>query len=235
MATGVWYDVQDGESVESIAVSQGCPADKIWAAPENKDLKKLRETMHILQAGDRLFIPALKDKVLSLPTGKRHKIVVKKAMSKLHLVIRRQGEPFAGKPYQLLVDGQTINGQTAGDGTVEAPVPASAKEAVLTVGEGDEAVVYRLGLRELDPLTSPSGLRGRLANLGFHDGDDGDSGGAPDPSSDDGADDDSDDDDESLDKMTEAALCAFQDFNEIDVSGTVCDATKSKLIDQHGR
>ena len=233
MATGVWYDVQDGESVESIAVSQGCPADKIWAAPENKDLKKLRETMHILQAGDRLFIPALKDKVLSLPTGKRHKIVVKKAMSKLHVVIRRQGEPLAGKPYELVVDGQTTNGQTAGDGTVEAPVPAGAKEAVLTVGEGDEAVVYHLGLRELDPLTSPSGLRGRLANLGFHDGDAGDSAGAPDPSGD-GSDGD-DSDDESLDKMTEAALCAFQDFHTIDVSGTVCDATKSKLIDQHGR
>jgi hypothetical protein len=93
-------------------------------------------------------------------------------------------------------------------------------------------VVYHLGLRELDPLASPSGLRGRLANLGFHDGDAGDSAGAPDPSGDDG---DSDDDDESLDKMTEAALCAFQDFHTIDVTGTVCDATKSKLIDQHGR
>ena len=73
-------------------------------------------------------------------------------------------------------------------------------------------------------------MRGRLTNLGFHDGDAGDAAGAPDPSSDDG-----DDDDESLDKMTEAALCAFQDFHTIDVSGTVCDATKSKLIDQHGR
>lgn len=234
MAAGVWYDVQDGQSVESIAVSQGCPAAKIWDAPENKDLKKLRETMHILQPGDRLFIPPLKDKVLSLPTGKRHKIVVKKAMSKLHVVIRRQGEPFAGKPYVLVVDEQTTNGQTAGDGTVEAPVPASAKEAVLTVGEGDETVVYRLGLRQLDPLTSPSGLRGRLVNLGFHDGDAGEPAGSPDPSGDDG-DDDSDDDDESLDKMTEAALCAFQDFHTIDVTGTVCDATKSKLIDQHGR
>jgi N-acetylmuramoyl-L-alanine amidase len=228
MGDGTWHIVEQGESVESIAAADLRSPDKIWAAPENDDLRQKRESMHVLLPGDRLFIPAPAAPSFKVALGSWHEFKIKLPETRLQLQLNHHGEAVANQPYELVVDGKSQKGQTGGDGSIDVPIPVQASSAVLTVGEGDDALVYELKLRELDPLATSSGVLGRLANLGFCVAADGGDGGddAPDASDSGG--------ELGLDAQAQAALCAFQQAHDIDLTGDLSDATKSKLKGTHG-
>ncbi len=199
--------------MDSVAVLCGHVPDTIWNAPENRDLKSQRKDPHILMPGDRLFVPPLEAKTVSVSTGSLHRFTVQRPRARLKVQIVDLGKPRANEPFVLVVDRNTeLSGKTDGDGWVDQPLPSLARMAKLTVGEGDAAVTYRLVLRELDPVTEVSGVQARLRNLGY--------GEVP--------------MDGEMGPVTVGALSAFQRDHSLDVTGKPDQATQDKLKEQHG-
>ena len=118
------------------------------------------------------------------------------------------------RDYHLEVDGTIVKtDSTDGDGRIEVELPPKARRGRLIIRPGTaEERVLPLDLGGMDPISEISGVRKRLANLGY-------------PCQATG------------DKMTddlESALRQFQQKNGLDVSGKIDEATKSKLKDRHG-
>jgi len=209
---GTWHVVEQDESVESIGARARRLPKTIWDAPENKELRDKRKDPNVLMPGDRLFLPQIEAETFSIPTGGSQAFVLDQPDSRLQLQLVDGTEPRANKPYVLRVDGKELRGSTDGDGKLDCPVPVLARMAELTVGEGDEVVTYELELRGLDPVTEPTGLQARLANLGYDAGPvDGEAG-----------------------LRTRAALAAFQKDQGLEPTGELDASTRSKLEEKHG-
>jgi hypothetical protein len=209
---GDWYLVRQGDSVASVAVRSGHLPETIWEAPENRDLRASRENPHVLMPGDRLFVPPVQPKTVSVPTGKPQKLVVQRPEAKLRLRLEDQGRPRAHQPFVLAVDGVEQRGVTDGEGLLEREVPVLARRAQVTVGEGEGAARYTLLLRALDPVAEVTGAQARLLNLGY--------GGVP--------------VDGVLGEETEAALRHFQRDAGLEVTGALDRPTQQKLVERHG-
>jgi hypothetical protein len=127
---------------------------------------------------------------------------------------KEEEEPISNAPYIFEVDGSLVDeGKTDGDGGVEIPLPPNAKEGRITVHPGKpEEKTFALQLGGVDPVDEVSGVRQRLANLGFFCAPEGPA------------------DAEDL----QTSLRKFQEKNSLDVTGKIDDATKSKLKDLHG-
>ena len=212
MKPGDWYTVEQGESIQSIAVATGHLLETIWDAPDNKDLKSSRKDPNILMPGDRVFVPSIETRTFDVPTGQPKAFKVKRTSARLRVQLIEYGDPLANLPFRLEVDGRAQTGTSDGAGWVEARVPPRAREATLTVGEGDQARIWRFALRALDPVTEISGAQARLNNLGY----------GPVPI------------DGEMGAETQAALCHFQEEHGLDVSGEVDTATGDKLKELHG-
>lgn len=209
---GAWHDVAQGESVESVAAATGHATQTIWEAPENASLRDRRKDPHVLLPGDRLFVPPLRPKTFQVKTGAAPRFTVARPPSRLRLELRRDGKPRANEPFVLVVDGREARGTTDGDGRVDQPIPAGAAKATLTVGEGEDRATYELALRALDPVTEPTGIQARLANLGY---DAGPADGAVGP-------------------RTRAAVAAFQRDEGLEATGEADAATQDALRQRHG-
>jgi len=121
--------------------------------------------------------------------------------------------PRADVPYVLNIDGRVIEGNTDADGFIECAIPPNAKSANLLLDPGtlnETAIPIRLG--GLDPLGAISGVKHRLANLGFNCGDS---------------------TDESTNALA-AALRAFQEKVGLSITGEPDDATRDRLRSAHG-
>jgi hypothetical protein len=212
MRAGDWHVVQQGESVDSIAVCCGHLPETIWEAPENRDLKRQRKDPHILMPGDRIFLPPLKQKTASAATGGAHAFTVTRPRSRLRVQIVEAGQPRADAPFELEVEGRVSTGKTDGSGWVDQPVPPLALQARLTVGEPGRTTTYALQLRGLDPVSEVSGAQARLRNLGYQE--------VP--------------LDGKLGPATAAALGAFQRDHGLSVTGSLDGPTQDTLKSQHG-
>ncbi len=167
--------VEQGEHLSLIAKKYGFPDYKIvWDHPENAKLKEERKNPNVLFPGDEVFIPDKEEKEESASTDKRHDYVVKKATLKLRLVLEDIYEkPIAGAQCALLIDGQTYQLTTDGNGKLEQEIPLDAKEGVLTM-RGDQTPfanqVLPIKIGHLDPVDEISGQVARLNNLGYSAG-----------------------------------------------------------------
>ncbi len=116
-------------------------------------------------------------------------------------------------PYILEIDGKLTRGQSDDQGYIEYAIPPDAQKGTLTIDSGTpKETVIPLELGSLDPIDEISGVKHRLANLGFNCGDFTDEAG----------------------EDFAAALRTFQQLNGLPVTGNVDDATKSKLKELHG-
>ena len=173
-----------------------------------RDFKKKRPNPNVIQPGDEVYIPPLEQKTVDCATDGSYRFQVKRPPAKIQVYVRELGEPLAQKPYVLDVAGTRVQGETDGDGLVQADVPPDATEAVLTFPGTELAFLLQLGA--LDPLTEVSGVRDRLQNLGYDCGEG-----------------NTEDDD------LKAVLQRFQDDRGIDPSGALDDATRAQLGDSH--
>ena len=126
-------------------------------------------------------------------------------------------KPYAGKRYQLLVEGRKYEGTTGGDGLVEQQVPKAATSAVVEVWIEEYPTGQRKSwtlklIDELPPSHSPAGAMERLRNLGYKPGSD----------------------EEELDEVTQEAIKLFQRDHEMKPSGELCAATVAALEERHG-
>ena len=158
--------VQQGEHLSVIARQHGFfRYQTIWDDPANAKLKALRQNPNVLHPGDIVTIPDKQVKRESAATGRAHKFRVDTQMLELHVVLRDvNGDPLPGIECELEVDGVVQKLTTDGAGKIDHAIPVPAKGGKLRA-RGEE---FLLAIGHLDPVEEQSGLRARLANLGYY-------------------------------------------------------------------
>ena len=125
--------------------------------------------------------------------------------------------PYAGKKYQLLADGLTLEGTTDGQGNVDKQIPKDAKAITVVAWIGDyptgEKRTWSLRGMAMPPETTLEGAQLRLQNLGYYSGD---------PS-------------KQLDQATKGALASFQTDQGLPVTAKLDAATAAKIKAAHGQ
>jgi N-acetylmuramoyl-L-alanine amidase len=203
--SGNEVEIGTGESIPSIAKSNGFFWKTIWEHPKNAALKAKRESPNILYQGDVVFVPDKEVEEFPCATNERHDFKLKGDPVKFVLQLKRMGKPRKNEDYLLKIDGRVIEGKTDGDGKLEAFVPGNAKSGELVLKKGQEK--YQLRLSRLDPVDTVTGVQQRLNNLGFSCG------------SENGE----------LTPKTKKAIRNFQAKHGLDVSGEPDAATQGKL------
>jgi N-acetylmuramoyl-L-alanine amidase len=210
--------VRQGECLSSIAKKHGI-ADwhTIYDDPQNADFKRKRPNPNLICPGDILFVPDLTQKEETGATETRHTFRLVGKPVKLRVLVQDvDGQPLAGKKYELRVGAKVQTGVTGSDGLAEVEAPADAEVGELVVWADDQAPDQpdRLTLKigHLDPVEELSGVQARLNNLGYDcgpaDGVDG--------------------------ERTQAAVKAFQGDQGLKVDGIAGPQTQAKLKQVYG-
>ena len=208
--------VRQGECLASIAAHCGVSPESLWDHPENSELRERRDSPHMLSPGDILRLPDGAAPGENVQPGGSHELGTEVAEVQLAMTLLAQPtdeeaddsepEPLAGTPYRLEIAGHMITGSTDGDGNLEETVPARANMARLVLDpDSDDERVLNVLIGHLDPADEASGVRQRLANLGWW-----------------GQDEDGD------------VIAAFQHAQGLEPSGELDDATKQKLLELSG-
>jgi N-acetylmuramoyl-L-alanine amidase len=207
------YVVKQGDCMSSIAKDTGHFWETIWNDGANSELQSVRKDPNTLMPGDRVTIPEKKPKNDSGATEQRHRFVRKGEPAKLRVQLVFAGEPLANQPYKLVIDGSTTHESTTDAvGNIDpTSIPGNARRGDLYVGPEDEQVHYELKLGSMGPKDAVRGAQERLRNLGF---------GAPDSGV--------------ADAQTQAAVRAFQEHTETEVTGELDEAVMGALKDAHG-
>lgn len=210
------YVVQPGDSMVSIAARSGLLPDSIWNDAANDALKQARKDPELLLPGDRVTVTAIRAKVEVRPTGKRHVFRHKSWTVKVTLYVQdEEGEAFASKKYELQIGSRKLAGTTDDKGKIEAVIDPLSRTGTLTVWLDEPGLpspwIREVSLAELHPIAHPLGVQQRLANLGFYTGElDGEIGSG-----------------------TAAAISAFQKAQQLEVTGTIDDTLRNKLVEVH--
>ncbi|MFH1216405.1 MAG: peptidoglycan-binding domain-containing protein [Pseudomonadota bacterium] len=159
--------IKQGQCLESIAFMHDLFWETIWNDPRNDGLKQKRKNPNVLMPGDEVFIPEKQEKQISCETENTHRFLRKGVPSKIHIVVKKEGEPLADEPYKLNIDGKWFSGTTNDQGEINHPIPPNSKKGSLIVGKDDDTLEYELELGGVDPIDEISGIQARLINLGF--------------------------------------------------------------------
>jgi hypothetical protein len=189
------HTVEKGECINSIADLHGFFWEALWEHPNNQPLRELRDDPNVLMEGDTVFIPELTEKLVSAGTGQTH-VYQRKGIPALCRIQLFDGEePRARQEYEITVDGRKSTGVSDGQGVVHVKAPPAAKMATLVIGPDRFEVEVLLG--DLDPVTETTGLKARLASLGYDPGEI----------------------DDNMNEQTKQALVEFQLANFLDPTG----------------
>ena len=206
------YTVQQGDCISSIAMENGFFWQTLWNLPDNATLKENRQDPNVLLADDQVTIPDLRVKQVSKSDGAQYTFMRKGVPEKLRLLLLDADQkPRGGLPYRIVIDGLSKTGKTSSKGEIVESIPPDAQEAQLIL-DGDTANALTLNLGHLNPVTTTSGVKSRLANLGFFTGDI----------------------DDNWDDAATQALNAFQKANGLPATANVDDGTRSQLLNSHG-
>ena len=204
------YIVKQGDCISSIAFKYGFFPDTIWDDSKNSKLKQDRKDPNVLKPGDEVYIREKEEKEENCASEERHSFKRKGVPAKLIIRFKVENEPRANEAYFLEIDGTLSEGQTDGDGKVEIFIPPDAKKGKISFRKsGDE---YELNLGNLDPITELSGVQGRLMDLGFYSG----------PV------------DGKMSEKLEQAIRTFQEKNNLELTGTLDENTRSKIEEAFG-
>lgn len=205
--------VREGECLASIAFHYGFAPDTVWSAPENRELRRIRDNPNILRAGDVVFVPDKRVRREACVTDMRHQFRRRSVPERLRLQFTLLGHPRRLEPYALEVDGRCISAadaRTDGDGAIEHSIAPSAKIALVRFPRTGEEFVFHLG--HLDPIDTIAGMKGRLRSLGYYSG-----------AIDDTADED-----------LRTAVARFQVRQGLAATGELDDAGRRSLADAYG-
>ena len=219
------YEVEAGDCMSSIAYAHGFFWQTLWDLPANASLKNQRKNPNVLMAGDIVHIPDLTVKQESGAPEQQHKFLLKGVPEKLNItLLDASHKPRPNLDYLIVIEGHARKGKTDSNGRITESIPPNATNGKLTfaapqpvdgtgkpVGKPKNQVMI-LQLGQLNPLSEVSGLKARLANLGFYKG----------PV------------DENLDAATKQAINVFQKKKGLPATGVADDATKAQLQKAHG-
>lgn len=205
--------VNEGECLASIAFESGFFHEALWNHPKNSALKNLRQSPHILNPGDVVHIPDLREKEVPVQTGKRHVFRRRGVPEILNLRLLDEGKPRAGLPYVIFIDGASQHGKTDSQGQLRHYLPPNAQECRLVLDpESDSPEEMKILLRLLDPVETVRGVQARLKNLDLYEG--------------------------AVDGIPSAglrgAIFDFQQSCGIELTGEADALTQDRLMQQHG-
>jgi hypothetical protein len=165
--------VQPGECMASIAAQYGlADAMHLYQHPSNAGLRSVRAKPDILHPGDRVTIPDLKLKHVTVPVDATHRFVMRRPKKKVQIkLLRSDGQAFATGPFELRFNDSCVTGTIAGDGLLQATIPVDVFEAELVIGKWTRKIL----IGHLNPMQSApdggvSGAQARLSNLGYDAG-----------------------------------------------------------------
>jgi hypothetical protein len=168
------YVVQPGDCMQSIAYEHGFVWKTLWNLPDNAELKRRRDP-NVLLPGDRVTIPEIRLREEARPTDQRHRFRLLGAPSLFRLrFLDDKQQPRSGVAYVLMIDGQTTSGSLDAQGSLDVSIPSNASRGTIRLQTDPDPETYPLNFGHLDPDSSPTGVRGRLNNLGFSCASDGD-------------------------------------------------------------
>ncbi|MGD2064237.1 MAG: peptidoglycan-binding protein [Nitrospirota bacterium] len=160
------YVVKDGDCLHSIAFHHGFLMETLWNLPENRELRQRRRDPSVLLPGDRVAIPAPRQRFETVATEQRHRFVRKGVPATLRLVVEHDDRPIADAPYHLTIDGIPFSGETDEQGLLELDIPPDARSGSLEI----DGLTYELSFGMVEPEDEDKGAQVRLANLGFYEG-----------------------------------------------------------------
>jgi len=205
------HNVAQGDCFLSIAETNGFFWETLWNHPNNAELKKKREDPAVLYPGDVVFVPDKQLKEVSEPTNQVHKFRLKNAPAKFHIrLLDDDDAPRANLNYVLEIDGQEYTGKTDGSGAISVSINPAAKKGTLVLTDEDEE--YDLFLGQLDPIDKNTGVQARLKGLGYYNGETS----------------------QAMNPETEQAVKDFQEANNLEPTGQIDDALRSKLESLYG-
>ncbi|MDX2057802.1 MAG: hypothetical protein SFV24_08350 [Gemmatimonadales bacterium] len=171
MAEGFHHSARQGESISSLAACHGLTWERIWNHPENEPLRRIRTHHNILQPGDLVFIPTIRPKRESRPSGARHRFIRAGMPERLEIrILDPNGEPLVNQPFRLSHEAGRIEGVLDSEGWLRVRVPPSVGSATLDIGSDGALMRVSLDLGHLNPIADPLGVLQRLANLGYYRG-----------------------------------------------------------------
>jgi hypothetical protein len=208
------HTVAQGECVSSIADKEGFFWESIWQHDRNKSIRQKRKNPNALQPGDQLFIPDIRKREESCSTAQRHRFQLKGVPVRFNVqVLNEQGEPRAGVPFVLDIDGKVTRGEIPADGNLSEIIKPNAKLAKLTLNPPDGIKeTYELQLGFMNPVDDIAGAKGRLKNLGYYKGAI----------------------TASMDEETAEAIRQFQERTGLAITGEIDGPTQAALEQNHG-
>ncbi|WP_438025579.1 peptidoglycan-binding protein [Sorangium sp. So ce233] len=192
--------------------------DEIWNHPSNEELRRRRLTPDILHPGDILYLPGVSEgrDPLPLTIGGENRFTARVPTVEIRLILRRaDGTALAGERFRVDGSGpEPFTGTTTGDGLALFRVPSHVREVRLSLQQ--EGLRYQVRIGQMDPRDELSGAAKRLAHLGYL------------PVLDFPAVALSED-------VLHEAIAAFQEAQgDLQVTGTLDDATRDALVAAHG-
>lgn len=171
-ANGRTVTVKPGDTLVSIAHAEGFRSwEAIYYHPSNGELRRRRPNPEQLFPGDVVVIPEKVTPLHTRPTGKSHVFRAPRLVAHLRFTVGDETDVYAGSRYVIAVDGAEQEGVTDDRGLVDVEVSPSAKRALVKVwpstSTSPDPVEWEIAIGHLDPMDEPSGLRGRLVNLGY--------------------------------------------------------------------
>src|SRR5262249_1368751 len=150
--------------MDSIARDHGFLWETLWNLPENAQLKQVRKDPFVLLEGDRVYIPPVRNQYCSCATDRLHRFRKRGDKGRLRVQLLDEDQPLSDQPFMLLVDGKPETGTTDSQGWIDKTINRNARKALLHM-ENRPVMEFQLG--GIDPVSTPSGVRARLDNLGF--------------------------------------------------------------------
>ncbi|HKO55201.1 MAG TPA: peptidoglycan-binding domain-containing protein [Thermoanaerobaculia bacterium] len=208
--------VEPGDCIVSIAARHGHLPDTIWNDPANQALKDGRDKGEVLLPGDRVTVMPLRIKEEPREAGAAYVFKRIGVPVKFTLVLQDdEGNAFAGKKYELTVEGKTQQGTSDDTGKIECFVDPLARDGELKVWLEEPGLpnpwTQQVQLSALCPVAHTLGVQQRLANLGYYTG--------------------------ALDGIAgpglAAAITLFQTEQQMEVTGEADQTTRDKLVELH--
>ena len=218
------HRVRQGECLSSIARHYGLKDGETLLEQQPDDFRDSR-TANILLPGDRVEVPAVRERQESVAVDGAHRMKLQRERTMLRLTVG-DAEVDQTWGYELHIGEEVHTGTADGNAVIEHRVPTSLREATLITWPDDEGsspaeathvTTWTLQLGHLDPASELSGLRQRLANLGLYHGEIGEPGG----------------DTDALDAATSAALRHAQTRLGLEPTGEYDEDTQTKLRELH--
>ena len=210
-----YHHVRQGECLSYLAWRAGLPSWRtIYDHPNNMEFRSLRPNPNIIYPGDRLFIPDVSPRVERGSTETRHHFMLRRETLVLRLaILDERWQPLAGARYNLLIGLEAREGTLDANGRLNELISLDTDEAELMVyldDNGDECM-WKLRLRSLDPISTVTGVQGRLLNLGYDLGQI----------------------DGILGPLTRSAISAFQRDQGLEITGDVDGHLRRRLEEVH--